>query len=148
MPSAPPARRWFIPTRMAEFDVDRERIVVFPIDDEYLFRYFFDRKDIFEQLREYYDDGEYRFAVPADDFEDVAAILREAHFEPVVVGDLREFCVVKEQYTEHADILRNAVAQWQRRGYNFFLMKDELSVGQAIEAGATPIEETDLALGL
>jgi hypothetical protein len=65
----------------------------------------------------------------------------------VVVEDLDEFCVVKEQYTEHAEILRNAVVKWQRRGYNFFFMKDPRSVDQALEHGATRIEDTDLEVG-
>lgn len=133
---------------MPEFDVDPERVNVFEIDDQYLFKHYFQRTDLFEELREYYNDEEYRFEVSADEFKDVQEFLQKEYIVLEIVDDLETFCVVKEQYTEHADILRNAVIQWQREGYNFFLMKDELSVKEALEQGATPVAETDLVIGL
>jgi len=133
---------------MPTFDVDAERITVFRIDDEYLFSYYFDREDVFESLREYYNEDEYRFEIPAEDFDTVRAQLEDEFFEPVVVEDLDPYCVVKEQYTEHAEILKQSVLNWERRGHLFFLMKDELAVKDAVERGATPIEETDFVLGM
>lgn len=133
---------------MPQFDIDPERVNAFEIGDQYLFKHYFDRTDLFDELREYYNDEEYRFEVPADEFESVQNFLRQEYIEFVVVDDLEPYCVVKEQYTEHADILRNAVVHWQRTGYNFFLMKDELSVKEAIEQGATPVADTELAIGL
>lgn len=133
---------------MSSFNVDRERILVFPVDDGYLFRKYFEHTDLFEQLREYYNDSAYRFEVPREAFDDVAEILREAYFEPVTVDDIDEYCVVKEQYQEYAPILRLSVMHWERRGYNFFVMKDELSVEEAIERGATRLSEADLVSGL
>lgn len=133
---------------MTDFDVDRERVTVFRVDDEYLFSHYFDRNDVFAELREYYDDEEYRFEVPADEFDEVRAFLREEYYELEVVEDLEPYVVVKEQYTEHADILRNSVAHWTRRGHNFFLVKDELSVKEAVEKGARRIEETEFEVGL
>jgi hypothetical protein len=108
----------------------------------------FDREDVFESLREYYNDDEYRFEIPAEDFDTVRAQLEDEFFEPVVVEDLEPYCVVKEQYTEHAEILKQSVFNWERRGHLFFLMKDELAVKDAVERGATPIEETEFVLGL
>lgn len=133
---------------MPQFDVGPERVNAFEIDDQYLFKQYFERTDLFDELREYYNDEEYRFEVPAGEFEAVQEFLREEYIELVVVDDLEPYCVVKDQYTEHADILRNAVVHWQRAGYNFFLMKDELSVKEALERGATPVADTDLAIGL
>lgn len=133
---------------MPAFDVDGEPITVFRVGDDYLFAHYFDRKDVFRDLREYYDDDAYRFEIPADEFEAVRERLREAYYEPVVVEELEPYCVVKEQYTEHADILRNAVASWERDGQLFFLMKDELAVEQAVQRGATPVEETAFVVGL
>lgn len=133
---------------MTDFDVDREPILVFPVGEEYLFAHYFDRQDVFEQIQEYYNDEAYRFEVPAGEFESVGAVLRDAYYEPRVVEDLEAYCVVKERYTEHADILRNAVVHWQRRDHNFFLMKDDLAVKEALERGATRLAETDFVLGL
>ena len=66
----------------------------------------------------------------------------------MVVENLEPYCVVKEKYTKHADILRNSVANWERDGQLFFLMKDELSVREAVEKGARRIEETEFVVGL
>lgn len=133
---------------MPTFDVDREEILVFEVDDEYLLSHYFDREDVFDALEEYYDHDGYRFEVPADEFEDIQEYLRSEYFDPVVVDDLEPYCVVKEQYTEHAAILRNSVLKWERDGQMFFLMKDENAVQLALERGATLIEETSYVVGL
>lgn len=130
------------------FDVDAERLTVFHIGEEYLFTHYFDREHLFEQLQPYYDADAYRFEVPEEKFEDVRELLTEEYFEPVVVEDLEPYCVVIEKYEKHADMLRNSVVTWERRGHKFFLLKDELSVKEALEQGATRIEETEFALGL
>lgn len=133
---------------MPRFDADPERINVFHVDDEYLFAHYFDRTDVFEALSGYYNEDAYRFEVPAADFEDVRERLSDAYYDPVVVEDLEPYCVVKEQYTEYADILRNSVLHWERRDHRFFVMKDELAVKEAVEKGAEPIEETGFVIGL
>jgi hypothetical protein len=127
---------------MPSFDVTPERITVFPVDEEYLFTHYFERTDIFESIQEY------RFEVPADEFEAVREQLVENYYDLVVVDDLEPYCVVKEAYTSHADILRASVIHWSRDGYNLFILKDETAVAQAVEQGATPIAETDLVLGV
>ncbi len=133
---------------MPDFDVDRERINVFPVGNEYFFTHYFGRPDLFEAFREYYNDDAYRFEVPAEDFPAVEERLSDAYFDPVVPEDLDSYCVLKEQYTEHADILRDSVANWERRGHLFFLMKDELSVKEALERGARRLDETEFVLGV
>jgi len=130
------------------FDVDRERINLFHAGNEYLFSAYFEREDLFDDLREYYDSAEYRFAVPETEIEAVRSRLRDAYYDPVVVDDAEPYCVVREQYTKHADILRESVAFWERRGHLFFLLPDELAVKEALEAGATPLGETEFAVGL
>lgn len=133
---------------MPALDVDREQIYVFPVGDEYLFSHYFDRTDVFDALKEYYDGDAYRFEVPDAEFDGVRRFLEDEYFEPVVADDLEAFCVVKEQYTEHAEILRHSVANWERDGQLFFLMKDAHSVRLAEERGATRIEETNYVVGL
>lgn len=134
---------------MGDLDVDREPIYVFRLDDEYVFRHYFELTDCFDALSEFYDDDAYRFAVPEREWDDVVGTLREFYYDPEVVEDVEPFVVVKEEYTPHAEILRNSVANWTRRGHNFFLMTDPLSVERAVqEQGATPVAETDLVVGL
>lgn len=127
---------------------DGRPILIFLAGEEYLFKEYIDQQALFDSLQPYYNGDEYRFEVPAAEFEAVSQQLREYGYDPRVVEDLEPYCVVKEQYTDHADILRNAIAHWQRRGHNFFLLEDELAVKAALEAGATMVAETDLAMGL
>ena len=130
-------------------EVDREPVHVFVLDRAYVFKRYFELNELFDELRDFYDADEYRFEVPEREWEDVTATLREYHYEPTVVEDVEDFVVVKEQYTKHAEILKHSVANWTRREYNFFLMKDPLSVERAVqEQGATLASETDLAVGV
>jgi hypothetical protein len=130
------------------FDVDPTQLVVFKIDDEYLFSHYFDQQDVFDALQEYYNDNAYRFEVPAAEFDTVSNRLEDAYFEPAVVTELEPYCVVIDKYDEHAEILKNSVANWERGGKRFFLMKDDLAVKEAVERGATLISETDFVVGL
>ena len=133
---------------MPEFDVDVEPIYVFEIDGTYLFKYFFERKDIFSELSEHYDDEKYRFEVSTADFDTIRDLLEDNYYEPTIVEDVEAFSVVKEQYTKQADILRNSVMHWTRDGYHFFVMQDPLAVDQAVEQGATRLEDIELVLGI
>ncbi len=79
----------------------------------------FDRQDLFQQLSKYYNEDNYRFEI-----------------------------LVKDQYSEYGDVLRDSVAHWERRGQRFFLMKDDLAVTEALERGAQRLADTEYALGL
>ena len=133
---------------MPSFGVDRTTITAFEIDDTYLFSHYFEQDDVFAKLSEYYNDAEYRFEVPAQDLDSVRTVLDDHFYEPEVADDTEAFCVVKEKYTDHADILRNAVFHTSRREYTVFLMKDALTVEQAVEQGATRLAEADLEVRL
>ena len=130
-------------------DASGRPVYVFPLDRTYVFKRYFGENDCFDALSGFYDGDEYRFEVPEREWDEAAETLREYGYDPQVVEDAEEFVVVKEEYTKHADILKNSVENWSRRGYNFFLMKDPLSAERAVqEHGATPATETDLAVGV
>ena len=133
---------------MPTFDIEPEEITVFPVEDEYWFSHYFDREDLFERLREYYNEDAYRFEIPVEEFGTVREELAGEYIDLVIAEDLESYCVVIEQYTEYRDILRDSVAHRKRQGHRFFLMKDELSVREAVEHGATPLSETDFVVGL
>lgn len=133
---------------MREAERSNDSIYVFEIDGEYLFSYYFDRSDIFAELQGHYNADKYRFEIPEDDFPRVEELLEENHYQPIRVDDIERFAVVKEQYTEHKNILRNSVIHWSRDGYKFFVMESPRAVEQAVEQGATRLGETELVLGL
>lgn len=133
---------------MPTFDVDPEQLTVFRVGEEYLFSEYFEREDVFAELEPYYDRGDYHFTVPAEAFDEVAEVLADACYEPVVIEDLEPYCVVIDRYETHAPILRQSVVSWTRRGHRFFLLPSELAVQEALERGATPVAETEFAVGL
>lgn len=123
-------------------------VYVFEMDGRYLFKQFFDVSAVFDALREHYVREEYRFEVPSDAFESVAETLRNHGFEPTVVEDPEPYCVVIGEYEKHADILKESVANWTRRGHRFFLMRSPFAVEQAVERGATPVAESEFEAGI
>lgn len=130
---------------MPSFDVDREQVNLFRVEDRYLFKQYFEQDDAFTALRDYYNQDDYRFEVPPDAVEEVKQVLREHMFEPVVVDAPAEFCVVYPKYTDHPDVLfKAAVLQRSKRDKHLFLLKDQLSVEQAVNNGATRLADTDL----
>ncbi|EMA39158.1 hypothetical protein [Halobiforma nitratireducens] len=131
--------------KMPTFDVDREQINVFAVGDRYLFKQYFDEDAVFDALRPYYNEDDYRFEVPEDAFADVQEILEDHFYEPVVIQDLEPFCVVHPKYTEHPSVLFKAsVLQRSHGDRHVFLLKDQLSVEQAVNNGATALAETDI----
>ena len=130
---------------MPSFDVDREQVNLFRVEDRYLFKQYFDQDTVFTALRDYYNQDDYRFEVPPDVVEEVKQVLREHMFEPVVVDAPAEFCVVYPKYTDHPEVLfKTAVLQRSKRDKHLFLLKDQLSVEQAVNNGATRLADTDL----
>jgi len=118
------------------------------VGDQYLFSAYIDNELVFEKLQTYYNESEYRFELPTDAFETVCARLEDAGFEPREVTELEPYCVVIEKYDEHAAILKQSVATWERRGHRFFLMPDRLAVKDALKRGATALAETEFVAGL
>ena len=130
---------------MPSFDVDREQVNLFRVEDRYLFKQYFDQDTVFTALRDYYNQDDYRFEVPPDVVEEVKQVLREHMFEPVVMDAPAEFCVVYPKYTDHPDVLfKAAVLQRSKRDKHLFLLKDQLSVEQAVNNGATRLADTDM----
>jgi hypothetical protein len=131
--------------RMPTFDVDREEINIFKIDDTYLFKHYFEQEDLFQALRPYYNEDDYRFKVPREAFNEVQELLRDHFYEPTVVDDPEPFCVVHPKYSKHADVLFKAsVLQRSHGDHHVFLMKDQVSVEQAVNRGAELLAEKDL----
>lgn len=131
--------------KMPRFEVDREPINIFAVNDQYLFKHYFEEDDAFAVLRPYYNEDDYRFEVPQDAFEDVQEDLKAHFYEPVIIRDLEPFCVVYPKYTDHPSVLFKAsVLQRSHGETHIFLMKDQLSAEQAIDRGATALADVDI----
>jgi hypothetical protein len=137
---------------MPTFDADTTEINAFEVEDAdcYIFSQYFDTEEIFAELREYYDSEHYRFEVPADEIDRVESVLDEYFYDLTRVPPdaIDPYCVVKEKYTDHADILRNSVYHTSRGSTTVFVMQDRLSAEQAVEHGATRLADSDTSFQL
>ncbi|SEH56244.1 hypothetical protein SAMN05192561_10755 [Halopenitus malekzadehii] len=132
---------------MAEFRrAGDERVNVFVVDDVHLFKHFFDDDEVFDRLKQYYNNHQYRFEVPANEFEELREFLEEHGYGLVDVDVTEEFVVVVKKYTDHPDnIFKESVVQRTINGYNCFLMTDQSAVENAVQQGAIRLTQTDLA---
>lgn len=138
-----------VTARMPEFHrATADRINVFQVEDTYYFKQYFD-ESTFSELRQYYDEYEYRFEIPESRFNSVRDILHENGFAPVVVDSIDPFTVVKRKYTHHPkSLFRGAVLHRSIENFNCFIMKDREAVEKAVQDGGTPLTDTEIALTL
>ena len=91
------------------FDVvpERKRINVFKVGKLWLFKYFFDNKEIFKALLDHYNKYLYRFEFKSTGARNNALKLLERNgFDYDLVEDLKS-CVVKlSKFSKYAQILR------------------------------------------
>ena len=137
---------------MPTFDADTTEINAFEVEgaDLHIFSQYFDQEEVFAELREYYDSEHYRFEVSTDEIDRVESFLGKCFYalNRVAPDAIEPFCVVKEKYTDHADILHNSVYHTSRGSTTVFVMQDQLSAEQAVEQGATPLADSDSSFQL
>jgi hypothetical protein len=122
-----------------------EQVNVFEIDDTYLFKHYFDGEDVFDRLKPYYNNQEYRFEVQPDEFEEIREFLDEQGYGLVLVDALVEFVVVVRKYTDHPNIIfKESVVQRSVGNHNFFRTTDQKAVERAVSEGATRLTESDV----
>lgn len=122
-----------------------ERVNAFPVEERYLFKHYFEGEAVFERLRRYYDNTQYRFEVPEGRFPILRAFLADRGYDLVVVDDPGDYAVVVRKYTAHPDdIFKDSVLQRSVDGYNCFLLTDAEAVERAVDEGAVPLSATDL----
>jgi hypothetical protein len=131
---------------MPTFAVESRPLTVFALDKAYVFKHYFDQQELFAALEPYYDESAYCFEVPEEAFAEVETQLEEFFYAPEVVADPAPYCVVYPRWDERPTVLNKAaVCADPVRDHVVFLMKDQLSVEQAVHQGATPLDETELA---
>lgn len=134
-----------LPSAMAFRRAGHDRVNAFEVGGTYMFKHYFEGEEIFDRLRGYYNNHQYRFEVPAGEFEGVREFLDDHGYGLVVVDATEEFAVVIRQYTAHPDnIFKGSVAQRRVDGYNCFLMVDREAAERAVEEGATRLADTEL----
>ena len=120
-----------------EFDIDRRKINIFKIGQLFCFKQYFNDKEIFKELSEYYNKSRYRFECRTDGERDkIIKYLWEVGFDTILVEDIKDYIVKIDRTNKYATILKNSIEQSEIGSDRIFLMKDMLSVEQAVEEGA------------
>lgn len=124
---------------------DHEQVNVFEVDEIYLFKHYFDSEEVFDRLKKYYNNQQYRFEIPPSEYEDLRQFLEERGYALVVIEELSLFMVVVEKYTAHPEnIFKASVIQRAIDGYNCFLLTGQEAVEQAVQNEAIRFTERNL----
>lgn len=121
------------------FDVAerRKRINVFKLGKLWVFKQFFENKELFKALLDYYNKDLFRF-----EFKSLGArnnalkLLEKSGFDYDLVEDLKGYVVQLPKSARYAQILKNSVAFKETAGERIFLMKDLAAVEEAVGLGA------------
>ena len=132
---------------MPSFNVDMEEITAFDSGNTYLFTAYFDEEQLFNQLEKYYNRDKYRFKVPEKDLEEVQQTLDNYFYELVIEDSSEEYCVVADEETDSNATLSNSVMRKRRGNHDIYLMKNKLSLEQAVEQGAIRVEKLEVNAG-
>jgi hypothetical protein len=108
---------------MPTFDVEQEEITAFEFGQTYLFKQYFDRDDLFQQLQEHYNSDKYRFEVPEGAISEVRQILDSFFYELKIADEPMDYCVVQDKQVDSSDILRNSVANQRQGNYEIYLRR-------------------------
>ena len=129
--------------RASTFDVKecRKRIIVFKVGKLWLFKQFFDNKEIFKALLGYYNQDSYRFEFKTTgERNNALKILERNGFDYDLVEDLHSYVVKLPKFAKYAQILKNSAATKETATERIFLMKDLAAVEEALSLGAEKIE--------
>jgi hypothetical protein len=121
------------------FDVIEKRkcINIFKLGKLWVFKQFFDNKEVFNALLDYYNKDQYCFEFKSIGARNNALKLLERNgFDYDLVEDLKGYLVLLPKSAKYAQILKNSVAFKETSNERIFLMKDLAAVEEAVDLGA------------
>lgn len=129
---------------MPEFNVQtkRKRINVFKIGDFYMIKHFFDDKEIFKKMVDYYNPETYQFVMKNEEAKNKAIeyLQMKAGFDIQIIEDPTDFMVKIGKDKKYGAILRNSIDYREMKDARIFVMKDMASVEEAVSLGAEKYE--------
>ncbi|RCV64735.1 hypothetical protein C5S53_07220 [Methanophagales archaeon] len=122
------------------FDIEPEKkkkLNFFKIGKIWCFKYFFDDKEIFNDLLEYYNRVKYRFELGSVGARNkIMKYLEKKGFGPVLIEDTSAYTVKIDRFKKYGTILRNSIDYDEKGTDRIFVMNDFVSVEDAIANGA------------
>ena len=128
---------------VSTFDVieRRKRITFFKLGKLWVFKQFFDNRELFNALLEHYNKDLYRFEFKSTGARNNALKLLERNgFDYELVEDLKGYVVQLPKNAKYAQILKNSVAFKEAANERLFLMKDLAAVEEAVDLGVKIVE--------
>ena len=126
----------------------REKINLFKLGRLWCFKHFFDDKEIFRELKEYYNRDKYRFELLTfGERNKIMKYLDRKGFEPELIEDLSEYTVTLAVFKRYATILRISLDNDVKGNLRISVMKDLAAIGEAITAGAEKFRNVQSAEG-
>ena len=125
--------------KASTFDVvkRRKKVTLFKIGKLWVFKHFFEDKEMFKTLAEFYNEDRFRFEFKTfGERNNALKILERAGFDYELVEDLRPFVVKLSRYNKYAPLLKNSISHMETSDWRIFLMKDQAAVEQAKRMGA------------
>lgn len=114
----------------------KEKLNIFKLGNLWCFKYYFDDKETFKELSEYYNQEKYRFELgTVGERNKVMKYLEEKGFEPVLIEDTSDYTVKIRMFKKYATILKNSIDYDEKGKERIFILKDLTSVEEAIEKG-------------
>jgi hypothetical protein len=125
------------------FDIDPEKkkkLNIFKIGSLWRFKYFFDDKEIFKDLLDYYNQEKYQFELgTVGERNKIIKYLEKKGFKTVLVEDASDYTVKVDRFKKYAAILKNSIDYDEKGQDRIFIMKDLVSVEEAIAKGAEKV---------
>jgi len=107
----------------------------------WIFKHFFDDREIFRDLADHYNKDLYRFEFKTVGERNKALKLLEMRgFDVDLEEDLRGYVVKLPRHNRYAPVLKNSVAMIETPEWHIFLMKDPAAVEEARRLGAKIVE--------
>ncbi|OPY55411.1 MAG: hypothetical protein A4E48_00070 [Methanosaeta sp. PtaU1.Bin060] len=125
------------------FDVieRRKRVNVFKLGKIWVFKHFFDNKELFKAFLVYYNKDLYRFEFKSTGARNNALKLLELNgIDYDLVDNLEGYVVCLPKSAKYAQVLKNSVASKETAIERRFVMKDLAAVEEAVALGAKIVE--------
>lgn len=119
----------------------KKSITIIKAGHHWLFKHFFEDKDIFKELADYYDKDGYRFVLRTPGEKNlVQKLLDRRGFEVILAESSRGYVVKLSRQSRYAALLKHSLAMIETDEWRVFLMKDLASVRNAVRQGAKLVE--------
>ncbi len=127
----------FMPASTFDVLEKRKRITLFKLGKLWVFKHFFDNKELFKALLDHYNKDLYRFEFKSTGARNNALkLLEKSGLDYDLVEDLQGYVVQLPKSAKYAQILKNSVAFKETANERLFLMKNLAAVEEAMGLGA------------